>query len=71
MTWGMCFMAVNQGKLNAFMGNAVGDIRAALSANMMFLGDKRDLCEAMVKSDPVTSAGLAKTTKTTERYLRE
>lgn len=64
-------MVVNQDKLNAFMGKAVGDIRAALSANMMLLGDKLVLYKAMVKADPVTSAELAKATKTTERYLRE
>jgi hypothetical protein len=34
-------MAVNSDKLNAFMGKAVGDIAAALSANMVLLGDKR------------------------------
>jgi len=34
-------MAVNPNKLNAFMGNAVCDIGAALSANMVLLGDKR------------------------------
>ena len=32
-------MAVHQDKLNTFMGKAVGDIGAALSANMVRLGD--------------------------------
>ena len=36
-------MAVNPDKLNAFMGKAVGDIGAALSANMVLLGDKLGL----------------------------
>lgn len=30
-------MAVNQDKLNEFMGKAVGDIGAAMSANMVLL----------------------------------
>jgi 2-polyprenyl-3-methyl-5-hydroxy-6-metoxy-1,4-benzoquinol methylase len=64
-------MAVNPDKLNAFMGKAVGDIGAALSANMVLLGDKLGLYKAMVKSGPVTPAELAKATKTTERYVRE
>ena len=42
-------MAVNPDKLNAFMGKAVGDIGAALSANMVLLGDKLGLYKAMVK----------------------
>ena len=35
-------MAVNPDKLNAFMGKAVGNIGAAMSANMVLLGDKLD-----------------------------
>ena len=64
-------MAVNPDKLNLFMGKAVGDIGAALSANMVLLGDKLGLYKAMAKSGPVTPAELAKATKTTERYVRE
>lgn len=36
-------MAVDQDKLNAFRGRAIGDIGAALSANMVLLGDKLGL----------------------------
>jgi 2-polyprenyl-3-methyl-5-hydroxy-6-metoxy-1,4-benzoquinol methylase len=64
-------MAVNPDKLNAFMGKAVGDIGAALSANMVLLGDKLGLYKAMAKAGPVTPAELAKVTKTAERYVRE
>lgn len=45
-------MAVNSDKLNAFMGKAVGDIGAALSANMVLLGDKLGLYKAMAKVGP-------------------
>jgi hypothetical protein len=43
-------MAVNQDKLDAFMSKAVGDIGAALSANMVLLGDKLGLYKAMVRA---------------------
>ncbi len=43
-------MAVNPDKLNAFTGKAVGDIGAALSANMMRLGDTTGLYKAVVNA---------------------
>ena len=64
-------MAVNPDKLNAFMGKAVGDIGAAMSANTVLLGDKLGLYKAVVKAGPATPAELAKATHTTERYVRE
>lgn len=64
-------MAVDQDKLNEFMCKAIGDIGAALSANMVLLGDKLGLYKAMAMMGPVTPAELAKATKTAERYIRE
>jgi hypothetical protein len=64
-------MAVNPDKRNGFMGKAVGDIGAALSTNMVLLGDKHGLYKAMVKTGSVTPAELAKATHTTERHVRE
>jgi hypothetical protein len=64
-------MAVNTDKLNAFMGKAVSDIGAAMSANTVLLGDKLGLYKTMAKAGPVTPAELAKTTKTAERYVRD
>ena len=64
-------MAVNPRKLNAFMGKAVGDIGAAMSANMVLLDDKLGLYKTMAKAGPVTPAELAKTTKIAERYVRD
>lgn len=63
-------MAVNPHKLNVFIGEAVGDIGAPMSANMVLLGDKFGLCNAMAKAVSVTPAEFAKATKTTERYVR-
>jgi 2-polyprenyl-3-methyl-5-hydroxy-6-metoxy-1,4-benzoquinol methylase len=64
-------MAVDQDKLNAFLGKALGDIGAAWSANMVLLGDKLGLYKAMARLGAVTPAELAKATKTAERYIRE
>ena len=64
-------MPVDQDKLNAFLGKAVGDIGAAMSANMVLLGDKLGLYKAMSTMGAVTPTELAKATKTTERYIRE
>jgi len=64
-------MAVSPGKLNTFMGKAVGDIGAAMSANTVLLGDKLGLYKTMAKAGSVTPAELAKTTKTAERYVRD
>ncbi len=62
---------MDQDKLNAFLGKAVGDIGAAMSANMVLLGDKLGLYKAMTKMGAVTPTELAKATKTAERYVRE
>jgi SAM-dependent methyltransferase len=64
-------MQIDQEKLQAFLGKAVGDIGAAMSANMVLLGDRLGLYKAMAKIGAVTPAELAKATKTAERYVRE
>jgi len=62
---------IDMGKLNEFMGRAVGDMGAAMHAVLILLGDKLGLYKAMADSGPVTSAELARRTGTTERYVRE
>jgi SAM-dependent methyltransferase len=62
---------INEAKLNAFMGRAVGDMGAAMHAVLILLGDRLGLYKAMADSTPVTPAELAKRTGTTERYVRE
>ncbi|MGQ0810430.1 MAG: class I SAM-dependent methyltransferase [Nitrospiraceae bacterium] len=64
-------MPVNPDRLNEFLGKAVGDIGAAMSANLVLIGDRLGLYKAMAKLGPVTPAELAKATKTAERYVRE
>ena len=63
-------MAIDETKLNEFMGHAVGDIGAALSAALVVVGDKLGLYKALANG-AATPAELAKRTGTVERYVRE
>src|ERR1700679_1287782 len=58
-------------KLNVLLGQAVGDMGAALHATLILIGDKLGLYRAMADGAPVTPAELAKRTGTAERYIRE
>lgn len=64
-------MTIDDGRLQAFMGQAVGDFGAALSVAMNVIGDKLGLYAAMDGAGPLTPAELAERTGTTERYVRE
>jgi 2-polyprenyl-3-methyl-5-hydroxy-6-metoxy-1,4-benzoquinol methylase len=64
-------MAIDDAKLNAFMGQVVGDMGATMSAILLDIGDKLGLYRAMADSRPVTSVELAERTGTAERYVRE
>ena len=64
-------MQVNQDRLMEFLGKAVGDIGAAMSAVLVLLGDQLGLYKALAKSGPMTPAELAQATGTAERYIRE
>lgn len=57
-------------RLNAFLGHAVGDLGAAISATLMLVGDRLGLYRALAES-PATPAELAERTRTHERYIRE
>jgi 2-polyprenyl-3-methyl-5-hydroxy-6-metoxy-1,4-benzoquinol methylase len=63
-------MAVNETKLNTFLGKAVGDLGAALSAVLISLGDELGLYRELAQG-PLTSMELASRTGTDERYIRE
>jgi 2-polyprenyl-3-methyl-5-hydroxy-6-metoxy-1,4-benzoquinol methylase len=62
---------LDESKLNAFMGKAVGDIGAAMHAALVVVGDKLGLYKAMSGAGWLTSTELAAKTKTAERYVRE
>ena len=63
-------MAIDEAKLNEFLGKAVGDLGAAMSATLMLVGDRLGLYKALAKG-PLTSSKLAQQTGTNERYVRE
>src|SRR3954451_23193213 len=62
--------ALDMNKLNAFVGQFVTDLGAAVHAGMVVIGEKLGLYKALADG-PVTSAQLAAKTRTDERYLRE
>lgn len=62
---------IDQTKLNAFIGKALGDMGAAMSASLTIIGDKLGLYKALHEHGPLTSDELARHTKTHERYIRE
>src|SRR5689334_10224285 len=63
-------MSIDEAKLNAFLGKAVGDLGAAVSAVLILIGDELGLYRALA-TGALTSAELAARTSTTERYIRE
>jgi 2-polyprenyl-3-methyl-5-hydroxy-6-metoxy-1,4-benzoquinol methylase len=63
--------AIDEAKLEAFVGQAVVDLGAAISGLLLHLGDRLGLYKAMAGAGPITSATLAQRTGTAERYVRE
>jgi SAM-dependent methyltransferase len=57
-------------KLNAFVGQFVNDLGAAVHTGMVVIGEKLGLYKALAEM-PMTSTELAAKTKTDERYVRE
>ena len=64
-------MAIDESKLNEFMGKIVGDLGVTMSSALLVLGDRLGLYKAMAALGPVTPAELAKRTETAERYVGE
>jgi ubiquinone/menaquinone biosynthesis C-methylase UbiE len=64
-------VSVDDAKLEVFMGQALGDLGAAISGLMVYLGDQLGLYKAMAAAGPMTPAELAARTETDERYVRE
>lgn len=64
-------MAINEQKLNEFMGRFVADLGAVVHAPLVVLGDRLGLYKALAASGPIPAAELAKRTGTHERYVAE
>lgn len=62
---------INQEKLQALVGMAVGDMSASNGGVMISIGHKLGLYKAMAGEGPMTSAELARKSGCAERYVRE
>ena len=62
---------LDQAKLQALVGKAVGDLGATLSAAMISIGDRLGLFKELASGGAATPAELAARTGTVERYVRE
>ena len=63
--------AIDQAKLESFLGRAVGDLSAGYGGVMVSLGSKLGLYKAMSGAGPISSQELAARTGCAERYVRE
>ncbi len=63
--------AINEDKMNQFLGKVVGDFGASLSSALVYIGQKLGLYKALADGGPATPAELAQRTNTNERYVRE
>ena len=63
-------MAIDQAKLDAFMGNFVHDLGAVMHAATIVVGDQLGLYKALAEG-PHTAESLARKTGTDARYMRE
>ena len=63
-------MALDESKLNEFMGKFVNDLGAVMHAATVVVGDKLGLYKALAEQ-PASAEDLARRTETDPRYLRE
>jgi SAM-dependent methyltransferase len=63
--------SINEEKLNAFMGQVIGELGATVNAGLIVIGDRLGLYRAMADAGPLSAGELADRTLTTERYVRE
>jgi SAM-dependent methyltransferase len=62
---------IDEAKLEAFMGQAVTDMGAIISAPLFLIGEKLGLYKAMAHAGPLTSEEVAERSGSAERYVRE
>ncbi|MBV9453992.1 MAG: methyltransferase domain-containing protein [Rubrobacter sp.] len=63
--------AINEDKVNEFVGRFVGDLGAVVHAATVLIGDKLGLYKAMADGKPISARELAERTGTDERYMQE
>jgi SAM-dependent methyltransferase len=67
----MSTSGIDEAKLEAFMGQAVTDMGAVISAPLFVIGEKLGLYKAMAGAGPLTSEEVAERAGAAERYVRE
>jgi SAM-dependent methyltransferase len=67
----MTTQAVDESRIEQFVGQALGELGAAANAALVVIGDRLGLYKAMAGAGPVTPAHLAQRTETNERSVRE
>jgi SAM-dependent methyltransferase len=67
----MSTMDIDEAKLQAFMGQAVTDMGAVISAPLFVIGEKLGLYKAMAGAGPLTSQEVADRAGVAERSVRE
>ena len=63
--------AIDEAKVEAFVGRAIGDLGGAMTTLFCALGDRLGLLKALAASGPITSEDLATRCGLQERYVRE
>src|SRR5438128_4064495 len=69
--WRMSATNIDEAKLEAFMGQAVTDMGAIISAPLMVIGEKLGLYKAMAGAGPLSSQEVAERSGAAERSVRE
>jgi SAM-dependent methyltransferase len=67
----MATQAIDEARLEQFVGQLVGELGATLNAALVVIGDELGLYRAMDGAGALSSAELADATGTSERYVRE
>src|SRR5438874_6328952 len=67
----MSTTSIDEAKLEAFMGQAVTDMGAVISAPLFVIGEKLGLYKAMAGAGPLSSQEVAERSGAAERYVRE
>ena len=63
--------AVDEAKLEQFLGQAVTDMGAAMNGVLVMIGGELGLWKALDGAGPMTTAAIAEATGVSERYVRE
>ena len=63
--------ALDEDKMNAFVGKMLGDVGATMTGVLVIIGDRLGLYRTLAADGPLTASELAQRTATNERYIRE